>query len=190
MKTIDIRFNEKTMSLLNQFLGKKFEKYKCNPFDFSPTVYGIVGIFVDGLIYKLTNFCDVLDYYGKNEDVAVFKFETSEEKEIKSCIVDEEMIETPINSTIQKIHIINENQKLFYHSEQTYNVWVTRGIIFFLEDNREISFEKNIWFSEDISIQRGYNLIEKFEPTDIFVEGWEECEGYTSSCSREIIELK
>lgn len=63
----------------------------------------------------MTNYCEVLDYYGKDEDVAVFKFESAEEDEIKTHIVGGKMIETPVNSIIEKIHVINEHQKLFYN---------------------------------------------------------------------------
>ncbi len=44
------------------------------------------------------------------------------------------------------------------------------GIVFMLEDSREISFEIETWFSEMITIQRGYNLIKKFPPTNDFLE--------------------
>lgn len=190
MKKIDVRFDENTMVLLRESIGKTFKKYKCDPFDFVPSVYGIIGIFIDEEVYKLTNFCEVLDYYGYDEDVAVFKFVSADKEEIKTCIVDGEMIDTPVNSIIEKIHIINEHQKLYYNGIQTYDVWVTRGIIFFLKDGREISYEKNIWFSEFISIQKGYDLEEKFESTDVFDEGWEDCEGYETECTRERIVIE
>lgn len=175
---------------LKRSIGKKLKKFKCKPFDSSPSVYGIIGVYIGESTYKLTNFCEVLDYYGRDEDVAVFKFEPAKENEIKTCTDDGEMIETPVGSTIKKIHVINEHQKLFFKNEQTYDVWVTRGIVFFLEDGREISFEKEIWFSEFIRIQKGYNLEEKFDSIDTFLEGWEDCEDYTPKCEREVTVLE
>ena len=45
--------------------------------------------------------------------------------------------------------------------EPAYEVWLTRAIIFEV-GGREISFEKDtVPFSEEITIQRGYNLIDK-----------------------------
>ena len=61
------------------------------------------------------------------------------------------MIDCNIENTISKIQIVNENQKVFYKGEQTYDVWVTRGIIFLFADGLELSFEKDV-FSELIFI--------------------------------------
>lgn len=74
MVKIDITFDEKTMNIFQNFIGKKFEKYKADPFVYSPSVHGIVGLYIDKSVYKLTNFTEVMDYYGAKEDVAVFKF--------------------------------------------------------------------------------------------------------------------
>lgn len=41
MKAIDIRFDSKTLNELKNCIGKRFKKYKCDPFDFNPSVYGI-----------------------------------------------------------------------------------------------------------------------------------------------------
>jgi hypothetical protein len=94
------------------------------------------------------------------------------------------MIEYPVENRITEIRIVNENQRLFHHDEQIYDVYTVRGIIFVLEDGREISFEKPIWFSEEIYIQKGYDLIEKFAPFEEFAEGWNE--DYHGESSREI----
>ena len=51
--------------------------------------------------------------------------------------------------------------------------------------DRQISFEKAVWFSEEIYIQKGYGLIEKFASTNNFVESdWDA--GITAECSRSI----
>ncbi len=62
---------------------------------------------------------------------------------------------------------------------------VTRGIIFHFGDH-QYSFEKPVWFSEDIYIQKGYDLIKKFASNDKFVnDDW--CEGCKAECKREIV---
>ena len=96
------------------------------------------------------------------------------------------MIDTPIRARIVRIRLIEENQQLFHLGQQIYDVWVTRGLIFDLEDGREVSFEKPIWFSEDIDIQRGYNTLEMYAPINEFTEAWEETEGYEARCFRSI----
>ena len=72
MVKIDVTFDEQTMNLFQNFIGKKFEKYKADPFVYSTDVYGIVGLYIDKSVYKLTDFAEVFDYYGAKEDVAVF----------------------------------------------------------------------------------------------------------------------
>ena len=73
MVKIDITFDEKTMNIFQNFIGKKFEKYKSDPFVYSYSVYGIVGLYIDKFVYKLTNLTEVMDHYGAKEDVAIFK---------------------------------------------------------------------------------------------------------------------
>lgn len=187
MVKIDVTFDEKTMNIFQNFIGKKFEKYKSDPFVYSPSVYGIVGLYIDKSVYKLTNLTEVFDYYGAKEDVAVFKLENSIDEEINTFIVNGKMIDCNIENTISKIQIVNENQKVFYKGEQTYDVWVTRGIIFLFADGLELSFEKDV-FSELIFIEKGYNLISRFTPEYKFSERWED--GYTGECTRKIIEFK
>ena len=188
MKTEDIRFTEETIQTIQSLVGQQFDGMKHDPFIHVPSVYGIVGLFIGGKTYKLTNLIEVLDYFGQMEDVAVFRFEQTTVDNIKTFMDDGEMIVFPVCSRIKEIRIINENQRLYHNDEQTYDVYTVRGIVFVLEDGHEISFEKPIWFSEEIYIQKGYDLIEKFSPTNVFGEGWEG--DYRGECSREVITLK
>ena len=188
MKTVDIRFGGETMQTLQSLIGQQFDGMKHDPFIHVPSVYGIVGLFIGGHTFKLTNLVEVLDYYGQLEDVAVFRFEPTKPDDIKTFVDNGEMIDFPVRSRIKEIQVVNENQRLFHREKQTYDVYTVRGLIFVLEDGHEISFEKPIWFSEEIYIQKGYDLIEKLSPTDEFGEGWEG--DYRGECSREVISVK
>ena len=188
MKTVDVRFSDKTIQTIQTLVGQEFDGMKHDPFIHVPSVYGIVGLFIGGKAYKLTNLIEVLDYYGQKEDVAVFHFVPTTPDSIKTFMDDGEMIDFPVCSCIKEVRIINENQRLYYKGEQTYDVYTVRGLIFVLEDGREISFEKPIWFSEEIYIQKGYDLFEKYSPTDEFGEGWEG--DYRGECSRDIVTIK
>lgn len=188
MKIIDIRFSDSDTEKIKIMIGKKMEKYKCDPFIYSSSVYGVVGISVDGKAFSFTNFVEVMDYFGEIEDVAVFKINETNYESIHSMIQGQEMVETDIDGVIVSVTIINENQRLFENDNQLYDVWLTRGIIFKFEDGRELSLEKSIWFSEDISVERGYNLIERFSSTEEFSEGFEK--PYRGESYREIITLK
>lgn len=129
-----------------------------------------------------------MDYYGEQEDVALFKMEHISFQDIHSFVQGQTVVETPVESVISEVIVVNERQKLFENNKQTYEVLVTRGIIFKFEDGHELSFEKNIWFSEDISVEKGYDLIDRFTPTTEFDEGWSD--EYRGNCSRELISVK
>ncbi len=187
MKTIDVSFSDADITEFKKMIGKKMIKFKCDPFIFSTSVYGIVGISIENAAYAFTNLIETADYFGQKEDVAMFKMEQKPLNEICSMVQGQEMITHPIENVISEISIINEKQQLFKNGVQIYEVLVTRGIIFKFKDNYEFSLEKNIWFSEDISVEKGYNLIERFTPTSEFEESWSG--EYRGKCSREIIKI-
>jgi len=188
MKRIDVSFSASEMAEIYSMIGKKMVKYKCDPFEFSTSVYGIVGVSLEDTDYAFTNMIDVMDYYGEQEDVALFKVERKPFSSVHSLIQNQIMIETPVEATISEILVVNEQQRLFENEEQIYEVLLTRGIIFRFQDGHELSFEKNIWFSEDITVEKGYDLLRKFTPTTEFNEGWSG--NYRGECSREIVTLK
>ncbi len=188
MKTIDIRFSASDMAEIKSMVGKRMIGYKCDPFIFSTSVYGIVGIHLEDASYAFTNSLEVMDYYGDPEDVARFRIIKTKYTDIKSLVQDQVMIETPVDSIIANVVVINECQRLFEKGIQIYEVMVTRGVIFEFEDGHELSFEKNIWFSEDITVEKGYHLIERFTPVEEFAEGWSD--DYRGECFRELISVK
>jgi hypothetical protein len=184
MNPIDMRFN---VNVIKGLIGKTFIKYKCDAFDFTNSVTQIVGIYIGERVFSLTNIQENVDYFGDNDDVAICRFTETVDDSVKSAFKDTEMITTPVGGTIDKILIINENQKLFKNDEELYNVWLTRAIIFYV-DRREISFEKdNVPFSEEIVIHRGYDLIEKLSDEKEFLTAWSE--GLVPECTRDIIEI-
>lgn len=187
MVTIDNRFNDEELDIIKGMSGKEFEGYECDPFIFTKSVYGLVGLHIGGVAYKITNFIVPQDYYGKIEDVADFRISVANDGEIHSYMDGGTFVNTPVKSQISRIRIINEHQKLFYKGEQTYDVKVTRGIIFELIDGREISFEKDVWFSEEITVEKGSNVITRFTPCEEFSQNWEGIDDYTAECSREEI---
>ena len=99
-----------------------------------------------------------------------------------------QMIDTPVQDTIISIDLVNDREAVTHDGVQK-TFLSTKGIIFHLADGNEISFEIGTWFSEMITIRRGYELIKQFTPLADFTEEWEDCDGYISDCSREIIEI-
>ena len=107
-----------------------------------PSVYGIVGISVTDTSYAFTNFIEVADYFGDKEDVAFFKLRSLPYEQITSQIQDLEMTETPVKSTIAEITVVNERQRLYENDVLTYEVLLTRGVIFKFQEGNELSLEK------------------------------------------------
>lgn len=56
------------------------------------------------------NCTESMDYYGDQEDVALFKMEFISYDNINSLVEGQEMEETPFNSIISDIIIVNEKQ--------------------------------------------------------------------------------
>ena len=185
MKSIDIRFTDQMINSIRAMIGCKMIKYKCDPFVYSTTVFGIAGIITDKGSFAVTNTIEVLDHYGTDEDVAVFRLEERPESEIVSLVDGVTMTDIPVGRIIREIRIINEHQKLYRNEEQTYDVWLTRGIIFIMDDDLEISFEKNVWFSEMITVDRGEKLIDRYSSVNEFADDWDA--PYRGICERESV---
>ena len=180
----DIRINN---NVLRDWKGKTFEKYRCDAFSFNSSVTQIASLFIDGKVYAITNIQETVDYFGNQEEIALFKVNEIKEEDAKSAFKDVEQIETPINEAIDSIRIINENQKISNSEEMLYDVWFTRAIIISV-GGREILFEKDIVpFSEEIIIKRGYNLADNMDSEKDFLGGWDI--DITPECSREVVEL-
>ncbi|WP_155886458.1 hypothetical protein [Lachnobacterium bovis] len=65
-----MRFND---DMIQEWIGKKFVKYKCDPFNVTNSATQIVGLYIGDEIYSLTNIQEAVDYFGISEDMSVFK---------------------------------------------------------------------------------------------------------------------
>ena len=182
MISIDMRFNQDTIRSL---IGKTFVKYRCDRFVFTNSVTQRVGFFIDDEAYNMTNCQEPVEYFGQIEDVAVSRFEKATADKIKSAFVDTEQVDTPIGAPIDEIRLINENQRISVNGECTYDVWLTRAIIFVV-GGREILFEKDtVPFSEEIVILKGYDLEGQLSDERLFLEGWDA--GIVPECHRSTV---
>ncbi|MDO4515252.1 MAG: hypothetical protein Q4B72_14630 [Lachnospiraceae bacterium] len=185
MKKTDMRFDS---NLFKTFVGKIFNKYRCDEFVYTSSVTQIVGLYIGDEVFKMTNILESIDYYGVTEDIAVCKFNCCEESDIKSAFVEGHLTDTPVNGIINQIKMVNEHQQVFVNDTLEYDVWLTRGIIFFV-NGREISFEKDIVpFSEELNIRKGYELIDSFGEKEDFTEGWDE--DTRAQVEREVITIE
>ena len=186
---VDISFNNATMDMLKSMIGKRFEEYFSDPFIFAPDVFGIVGFQIDGRSFKMTSDLEVVQRFYHVDDVAVMKLSECQRNEIVSRMVNGQMIDTPVQDTIVSIDVVNDRESVAHDGEQK-EMLSTKGVIFHLASGNEVSFEIGTWFSEMITIRRGYELIKQFTPLADFYEEWEDSEGYTPDGSREVISVK
>jgi len=85
-------------------------------------------------------------------------------------------------------YCLKPQHEVFADNEMKYDWWETRAIIFKFAD-RELAFEKQAcWFSQEIVINRGYDLIDKLEDGKQIEENFEESDS-TVKVSRKIVEL-
>ena len=184
MVKIDVRLKKEEVQILQTAVGKLLNKVEHDEFIFTNTTTQAVRFDLEDACFYLYSFTEAFDYYGSEEEVAIW---TVEEKEYP-FIKEKEFVSTPIKEKISAIKIVQEHQELFENNQQTYDVWVTRGIIVELGDH-EVAFEKPAWFSEDIVIRKGYNLIETFRPIEEITKAERWRDGVKMNCYRKIVYL-
>lgn len=184
MKTEDIRLRDNEIDILHKMCGKTLKAFYHDPFMFKNVSSQAIKICTDLEEYYLYSFTEEKDYYGSIEDVAVWSIEGT----VYPLIESKEFISSPVNEVVKNILIVNENQRLYKGDIQIYDVWVTRGIVFDFGDH-QIAFEKAVWFSEDIIIHKGNDLILQFRPSQDFCNEQSWAEGLRAECSREIITM-
>ncbi|MBO4476775.1 MAG: hypothetical protein J5757_00445 [Lachnospiraceae bacterium] len=180
MKQIDIRLKPKETDFLRSLVGKKIESLKHDPFFFTNASSQVVQFDSEAGTFFLYSFTEPLDYFGKIEDVSVWTIETE-----KYEFVDKkQMLTDPIQEKVNSIMLVQENQRLYQGNELSFDIWLTRGIIIDF-GTHQYSFEKAIWFSEDIYIKKGYDLFNGFTSTKRFVDSdWSA--GFRAECTREL----
>lgn len=194
MVSIDKRLNANEMHLLRQMIGRKIVSFLHDAF--LKDIYSsfeVLGIETEQEIIYLYSQTEVLDYFGVPEDVAVWEL-TDERYPLADSV---NFLSTPINQTVKAIRLVQENQRLYQEGQQTYDVWVTRGIIFDFGDFH-FSLEKTYWIQEIIHMKKGKDLNEvlsTYAGTDDFVSGWTDepsddpSKDPVGECDREIVLL-
>ena len=170
-KIQDFRLSE---SHFKPFIGKCFRKYRCDSFDYTNSVTGVVGIYINDKTFELRNEQESIQYFDSIDDIALWSIK--------------EVNENDIRSFFDKITLVNEHQKVKI-SDDIYELWITRAIIFHLE-TKDIYFEKdNTAFSEEIEIKRGHDLVNEFpKKNDFFLNQW--INGITPSVETEFVLIK
>lgn len=174
--------------IFKKMISQKFIKYKCDPFVFTNTVTGIAGLYIGEKVFELKNEQTAFQYFDSMDDVALWNIKEVNDLEIHSVFENTEQIDTSINQNINSITLVNEHQTVNIQNQE-YDLWLTRAIVFHLE-NCDIYFEKDSTaFSEEIEIKRGYDLLSEFpKRNDYFLDQW--IEGIKSDVQTEFIEIQ
>lgn len=184
MKKVDICLKQEYVDLLKSLLGQKLIAIFHDSFVFTNTSSEIVKLEAENTTAFLYSFVEPIEHFGAIEDTAVWSFETTKYPAVESKV----FIKTPVQEIISKIELVQESQRLFSSGMLEYQLDVTRGIIITLESGRQIAFEKDVWFSEEIIIHRGYDLYGKFTPVES-LENNRWAENNTLKCTRTIVQI-
>lgn len=172
----------------SHLLVNVFRKYRCDSFDYTNSVTGVVGIYINDKTFELRNEQESIQYFDSVDDIALWSIKEVNDNDIHSFFEDTDQIDTPVDEKVNKITLVNEHQKVKI-SDDIYELWITRAIIFHLE-TKDIYFEKdNTAFSEEIEIKRGHDLVNEFpKKNDFFLNQW--INGITPSVETEFVLIK
>ena len=122
-KIQDYRLNE---SYFKPFIGKCFRKYRCDSFEYTNSVTGVVGIYIGDKTFELRNEQKSIQYFDSVDDIAVWSIK--EVNDIRSFFEDTDQIDTPVDEIVNKITLVNEHQKVKI-SDDIYEMWITRAMV-------------------------------------------------------------
>ncbi len=97
----DYRFNQ---DMLKSMIGKRFQKYKSDPFLFTNTVTGIVSLYIDDKIFILNNVQKTVDYYGETDDMAIWSINEGVESDVHSVFIETKQFETQLKEQLIQYH--------------------------------------------------------------------------------------
>ena len=117
MVSIDVRLKKEDVQILQSIVGKKLDRIEHDEFVFTNTSSQAVKFDLGDALFYLYSFTEPLDYFGAEEDVAVWSVE---EKEYP-LIADKNFVTTPIQEKIAVVRIVQEHQMLFENAQQTYD---------------------------------------------------------------------
>lgn len=187
MKTYDFRFDT---SMFQTFLGKKLTKYKHADFIYTNSVTGVLGFEVeDCSVYMLTNEHEVLDFFSLDDEATIFRVRKAKWSDIDS-LINNSINETISAEQITKVTLVNDHTILKIDGNVEYEMLDTKAIVFFLE-NHEICFVKqDCWFSQEIEVYKGYDLLCKVGDGRGILADFETDEHKTITVNRSFIEIQ
>lgn len=173
MNTIKITtgFTAKDIAILKNLLGKRLIKIRHEEFAVSNTVMCVVELDFKDESYCLVANLDAIRYYNAPvEDVSCFHMYANSNPYDMIKLIDD-----AVESDIEKISIVADT----VHASKkdgtiTFVNTITTGVIFTFSDKHELGFERYDDFIEGIDIHKGYNVLNKFEKPEYWIDEMEE----------------
>ncbi len=175
--------------LLKEFIGKKFVKFKMDPIEYSPVSIEHVGLYIGEKIYELSAKQKKINRFFSEDEVALFNISEAKESDLVSRLEGVDFIDVPVNEVVKSIFMVVDTETVT-HNVESREMKTVKALVFGLEGGNEVSFEISEWFSDIINVEKGYELIEKVQSIDDFLEEWEDCEEYVPSVTREIVKIE
>lgn len=187
MKIYDFRFDP---TMFKSFLGKKLMKYKHADFIYTNSVTGVLGFEIEGCgVYSLTNEHEFLNFFSLDDEATIFRINKAEWIAIDSSINNNINVTQPAEE-ITKIILVNDHTILEVDGQVKYEMWDTKAIILRLE-NHEICFVKqDCWFSQEIEIYKGYDLLSKVGDGHGILADFDSDNNKSISINRSFIEIQ
>lgn len=144
--------NQNEVETLSCFIGSRLDYLQCDPFEYAPVVYGVVGLVFDGGGLEITNQFHVVNYFGDEEEVAVFGVCRANPQDFKSRVEDVVQVKVPVGQVVEDIKLVNITQCVNI-DDIRYSRVFTKAICVECEINT-FCFIQDEWFSELIEIQQ------------------------------------
>ena len=158
MNIIEKLLSFEDVDTLKAIKGKKLDYIRHNPMDDSGTILQVVEFAIGECRYYL--YCDLetMDYFGLDEDISYISFSAEKYPFVDDC----NLIENHIGLKVTGVSEVKDDIQLYDDEELEYDFSFTRGIIIHFGDY-QLSIEKVSYFSELMTVRKGYDLISKFE---------------------------
>ncbi len=171
MAVTDVRFDEATREVIQSLCGKELMSFECDDAAFGP--FGVnavetIAFHVGDACFEIRNLMEAHDRMGSHCDVAVLHFGRCEK--FRSALAKTRAVKTPIEERIRSIKVVEETQQILNKNTIVDEIHLVRGIVFTLGDGSELAIEKDVWFSKNLILTRGRNLISEFRSTERFEE--------------------
>ena len=149
---VDTKFNNKMSEILRSMKDKTFKSYEYESLDKWGNPYGCVRFNLGRYAVDLTNFVQEIDFFGKIEDIPVFK---CEKKELSDPFcMNTDTVANMVDEVIKEVSIVTD---LITVEDYDYSIAMDRAVIIKCEYNYYV-FYKEWYYGEMVFIRSGKEM--------------------------------